>query len=155
MTKYNDEQKQKFYDEFQSVPEEIIDELLATEKKKTEVKNILSIIESFNDKQLAVFEYLDNDFDEVQNIQKLNIDDNYIDIAGQTLLVLTDSEADTKQYKYNKSLVEDDCPNWLVPYVDIAAIVRDTERGQSLASYDGCEYLCNKYTQEDIYIYRN
>lgn len=85
---------------------------------------------------------------------------NYYTYGSQEYLVLTDDEADDKEYEYVKSTIEDcylpdikDSP--AVYYIDIEKWTLDwcNNRGQNIASYDGKENE-EKVNSITYYIYR-
>lgn len=139
-------------EEFDFVPNEVYDEI--TEDKslsEEEKKELLSTINEFDEKQMAVFEYFDYDRKLVDKIKEHDFNSKDTFSHGEyDLLVLTDSEADDKFNKSLQELVDINCPEWLAHYVDIELLARDSDRGQELAGYDGTEYCANN----GIYIYR-
>jgi hypothetical protein len=68
---------------------------------------------------------------------------------------MDDWEAERAHEDYLVDLVEQECPKWLQPYIDYDMLMKDSDRGQNLNGYDGCEHECSDYTSETIYIYRN
>ena len=139
-------------EDFDFVPNEVYDEI--TEDKslsEEEKKDLLSTINEFDEKQMAVFEYFDYDRELVDEIKEHDFNSKDTFSYGEyDLLVLTDSEADDRFYDYLEQTVDECCPEWLARYVDLERLARDSDRGQELAGYDGTEYCANN----GIYIYR-
>ena len=116
-------------------------------------------IRTWDEKQRAVFEYYGRECFLIDDITDLDIDDDEIDINGETILVLTDSEADKRVDEYLDNYLDDCCeiPEWIRPYFNEEDWKRDVlrfdGRGSQLASYDGNEDM-EEIEGTDYYIYR-
>ena len=160
MKDLTNKQLEELFEKYEFVPETVKEDLLKTEDVDHEY--LLEIMnDRFEDKHWAVFEYFGESFDLVEEIAELKFDSGsdaqccYIEIAGEEIRVMDDWEADKAQEDYLTDLVEQECPKWLLPYIDYEQLMKDSDRGQDLGGYDGCENECNNYTSETIYIYRN
>ena len=128
----------------------------------------LEKMESFSPKQWAVFKYFGEDLELVSDIYELDIDTDEIEINGETLLVLTDDEADARWDEELDSYLEDcvysELPENFAPYFDEKKWKQDARfdgRGHAISHYDGDEheYFIDGETPEEfysdfIYIYR-
>lgn len=113
-------------------------------------------MEQWDNKQWALFAYFDSDENLIDSISELEVNSTEtVEIREKELWVLTDDEADDRNYDSVEQLVEDTLgrDSWLLNYVDIQKICDDGYRGQNLASYDGreLEFTAN---DETIYIYK-
>ena len=121
----------------------------------------LEKMENFSPKQWAVFKYFGEDLELVSDISEQDIDTDDIDINGETLLVLTDGEADDKFEdaldNYIYEVIYPEIPECYQNYFDEerwkATARIETSRGNELAYYDGDEheYFIEGETPEEIY----
>lgn len=125
----------------------------------------LEKMESFSPKQWAVFKYFGEDLELVGDISELDIDTDEIEINGETLLVLTDDEADDRWNDeldaYLDEYVYSELPKNFAPYFNEEKWKQDARfdgRGHAISHYDGCEveYFIRTEDLEEtwIYIYR-
>lgn len=114
----------------------------------------------WDSKQWAVFEYCDEDVTLVDDISDLDIDTDEFDINGETILCLTDSEADDRWEEELDHYIDDcilpEIPDWVRNYFDEEKWKDDARfdgRGHCIARYDGNE---NEIEVDDewFYIYR-
>jgi len=114
----------------------------------------------WDSKQWAVFEYFNEDVTLVDDISDLDIDTDEFDINGETILCLTDSEADDRFEDELDSYIEEcilaELPEWLRDYFDEERWKNDARfdgRGNTISHYDGRE---NEIEVDDewFYIYR-
>ena len=162
MTKQTEDRFTELCKKYEFVPEEVINNYLEWEDEDVPQEWILEMMnDEFESKHWAVFEYLGEDFNRVEEIAGLKFASgtgaqyDYIEIGGEELRVMDDWEADNAQEDCLTDLVEQEFPKWLLPYIDYDQLMKDSDRGQDLSGYDGCEHECSKYTSETIYIYRN
>lgn len=92
---------------------------------------LLDLLEDWDDTDWVLFHHLGADSSVIDGLCHLK-DTDY--------LILTDREADEKFREHLEELVASDCPEYLRFYIDINALMRDSDRGQTLAGYDGVEH---------------
>ena len=160
MTKYTEDQISEIIDQHEFLDEELIRTVLADED--LDHKYLLNLLDEFDSKHWAVFEHCGEDLSLIEKISDIRFSSgrdaqcDYIEINGEEIRVMDDYEADKAHEAYLEELVEDSgCPNWLQSYIDYEQLIKDSDRGQNLSGYDGCENEYNKYSAETIYIYRN
>lgn len=114
----------------------------------------------WDSKQWAVFEYFNEDVTLVEDISYLDIDTNEFDINGETILCLTDSEADDRWEdeldKFIEECILSEIPEWVRNYFDEEKWKDDARfdgRGNLMAHYDGYENEI-EVDYEWFYIYR-
>lgn len=112
-------------------------------------------------KQKALFEYFGEDEGLLEEIAEFDDSTDYFNINGETLLILTDDEADEMTRKYLESYIEDSVlpqiPEELQSYFDTDKYINDVlYYGASSILVD---YNINKNEYcidgEYIYIYKN
>ena len=114
----------------------------------------------WDSKQWAVFEYFNEDVTLVDDISDLDIDTDEFDINGETILCLTDSEADDR-WEEELDLYIEDCilpeiPEFCRNYFDDEKWkddARNDGRGNAISRYDGDENEI-EVDYEWFYIYR-
>lgn len=132
----------------------------ADELEKTP-KQILDMVQTWDEKQWAVFAHYNFDTSLIEDINELDIDTDTVHINGEDIYVLTDREADDLADEMLDSYI-DDCILDQIPeqyryYFDSekfkSDVIRFDGRAQQLSGYDGNEY---EYTvnDTDYYIYR-
>ena len=114
----------------------------------------------WDSKQWVVFEYFNEDVTLVEDISDLDIDTDEFDINGETVLCLTDSEADDRWEEELDHYIDDcilpDIPEWVRNYFDEEKWKDDARfngRGEAISRYDGRENEI-KVDDEWFYIYR-
>lgn len=154
------------HNEYESVPNSIFKDIMGTKcYSEEEKRELLEMVEDFDEKQFAVFEYFSEDLKNIKAIHDYKFDYgriaqcDYFELNGQEIRVMTDYEADmaleNSLYDLVQCQMDSGVFSWLENYIDFKKLANDSDRGQELSSYNGCEVECSKYTPETIYIYRN
>ena len=128
--------------------------------------SLLEKMKNWDSKQWALFEHVGETANYVEDISDLEIDDSEISFDGEELLILTDDEAESAYEEeldnYFNEVVLPEIPEQYQLYIDYEKWYHDARidgsRGDSLASYDGCEER-HKIEYDDgeeeyIYIYK-
>lgn len=132
----------------------------ADELEKTP-KEILDMVQNWDEKQWAVFAHYNFDTSLIEDINELDIDTDTVHINGEDIYVLTDREADDLADEMLDSYI-DDCILDQIPeryryYFDRekykSDIINYDGRAQQLSAYDGVEYF-DSVNGTDYYIYR-
>lgn len=92
---------------------------------------LLDVLEDWDDTDWVLFHHLGADS---------SLFDGLCHLKDTDYLILTDGEADERFRESLEDLVDEDVPSWLRCYFDIDALMRDSDRGQTLAGYDGVEH---------------
>lgn len=116
---------------------------------------VVEKLENFDAKQWAIFKFLGNDLENVEEISNLDIDTDEIEINGNYYLVLTEDEADSRWEEeldyYLDECVYPELPNNLKYYFDEEKWKRAARfdgRGNAISRYDGVEN-CEEVVFED------
>lgn len=146
--------------------EDLVKEYKEQDVLNLRLKSIYNSMQNWDAKQWALFEHCGRDLDMVDDINLLDdIDTDEFDFNGETILVLTDDEADNRWDEELDSYLEDcvypDLPDNLKYYFDDEKWKNDARmdgRGHAIARYDDEE---NEYqiefddgTECWIFIYR-
>lgn len=146
--------------------EDLVKEYKEQDVLNLRLKSIYNSMQNWDAKQWALFEHCGRDLDMVDDINLLDdIDTDEIDFNGETILVLTDNEADNRWDEELDSYLEDcvypDLPNNLKYYFDDEKWKNDARmdgRGHAIARYDGEENQYKIEFDDDsecwIFIYR-
>lgn len=136
------------------------------EDKRVKELIVNNWIDFGEEKKLALWGYFDRDEDIIEEIDCLEIDTREVSTNGQSLLVLTDDEADEAYEKYLQNYIDEviltDIPEKYHYYFNSEKFINDAkiESGrEELAEYDGYEngpfWKIEGYEfKENIYIYR-
>lgn len=118
------------------------------------------------EKKLALWDYFNRDEGIIEEIDCLEIDTAEVLVEGQSLLVLTDNEADEAYEKYIQNYIDEcvliDIPERYHNYFDEEKFINDVKINDgrsSLAGYDNYEHgpywkIEGYEFRENIYIYR-
>lgn len=140
-----------------------IDRLKKLSQNGTRLEDFLQETLKFDSKKIAVFEYFDRDVELIEELVKWDsLNNEYIEIKGEELRVLTDSEANEAWEEYIDNYIEEcvlsELSVFIQEYFDYGKFKRDLKldgRGRSLASYDSIEHcFYNSKVDETIHIYR-
>lgn len=132
----------------------------ADELEKTPTQ-ILDIVQNWDEKKWAVFAHYNFDTSLIEDINELDIDTDTVHINGEDIYVLTDREADNLADEMLDSYI-DDCILDQIPeryqyYFDRekfkSDVIRFDGRASELSAYDGNEYEYD-VNGTDYYIYR-
>lgn len=146
--------------------EDLVKEYKEQDVLNLRLKSIYNSMQNWNAKQWALFEHCGRDLDMVDDINLLDdIDTDEFDFNGETILVLTDDEADNRWDEELDSYLEDcvypDLPDNLKYYFDDEKWKKDARmdgRGHAIARYDGEENEYKIEFDDDsecwIFIYR-
>lgn len=146
--------------------EDLVKEYKEQDVLNLRLKSIYNSMQNWDAKQWALFEHCGRDLDMVDDINLLDdIDTDEIDFNGETILVLTDDEADNRWDEELDSYLEDrvypDLPDNLKYYFDDEKWKNDARmdgRGHAIAHYDGEENEYKIEFDDDsecwIFIYR-
>lgn len=146
--------------------EDLVKEYKEQDVLNLRLKSIYNSMQNWDAKQWALFEHCGRDLDMVDDINLLDdIDTDEFDFNGETILVLTDDEADNRWDEELDSYLEDcvypDLPDNLKYYFDDEKWKDDARmdgRGNAIARYDGEENEYKIEFDDDsecwIFIYR-
>lgn len=146
--------------------EDLVKEYKEQDVLNLRLKSIYNSMQEWDAKQWALFEHCGRDLDLVEDINLLDdIDTDEIDFNGETILVLTDNEADNRwdeelQYYFDE-IVLPEIPDCYQNYMDYRQWRHDARmdgRGHAIARYDGEENQYKIEFDDDsecwIFIYR-
>ena len=138
----------------------LVDLKHSADDNELNAKELVDKMMEWDSKQWAVFEYCDEDVTLVEDISDLDIDTDEFDINGETILCLTDSEADDRWEEeldhYIADCILPEIPEWARNYFDEEKWKDDARfdgRGNTISHYDGNENEI-KVDDEWFYIYR-
>ena len=146
--------------------EDLVKEYKEQDVLNLRLKSIYNSMQNWDAKQWALFEHCGRDLDMVDDINLLDdIDTDEFDFNGETILVLTDDEADNRWDEeldyYLEDCVYPDLPENLKYYFDDEKWKNDARmdgRGHAVAHYDGEENEYKIEFDDDsecwIFIYR-
>lgn len=154
------ENKNKFGAELNGTHYGLAELKYCSDNNELNARELAEKMNEWDSKQWAVFEYCGEVLDFVDDISDLDIDTDEFDINGETILCLTDSEADARWEEELDHYIDDcvlpEIPEYLRNYFDEERWkddARDDGRGWAIAKYDGDEHVI-EVDGEWFYIYR-